>query len=206
MYIAEVLGVSPQTIPQTRVQNAAGFATLHHHLVATDALVAAQCALGASLEVHREEQLRRALRAQAPMPSVVSDGAFTVLPPHAPRPMTFHLEVVRADVRGGNRSLRRKFDKYVSLLRRGFFERAYGQIWIRAVCIATTTATRAAHLRRLASDLAHGRRLFWFSAYERQRSGGPPQTVFTPERFLDHEWIDGTGERQTLRQTLQWSA
>lgn len=194
-------------IPHTPVQNAEGFATLQHHLVATDLLVALQGACGSRadvqlLSVEREHALwatvheRRAT--QKLREYIVPDSAFTLRIPELPRPWTFYVEIVRADVRSGNKSLLTKMRRYVALLRAGLFKKVYGHETLRAVLFCTTTATRAEHFRQLAAQLPHGKNLFWFCAYEAAKTQGIPMTIFTPQTILTSIFRDVHGSVQSL--------
>jgi hypothetical protein len=65
--------------------------------------------------------------------------------------LTFYVEIVRADVRGGNATLLRKMDAYVALNRDGRFRECYGHENLRAVLFFTTSGERADHFRELAA-------------------------------------------------------
>ena len=181
-------------LPHTPAQNAAGYGYLAHNLVATDFLVALEVACRGRTDVElvaveRETTLRKRLAvSQDRSPAVVSDGAFTLRYPDDGRRVTFHLEVVRAGVKGGNNNLRQKFERYVALNRAGYFARVFGHDQVRAVLVVTTSPTRVEHLRALAASLPHGRRLFWFTCYEEVRSIGVPVTSFTASNVLSPIW------------------
>ena len=192
-------------IPKTPKENRVGYARLRHNLVATDALVAmevAGAATGCDVTTETESMLwRRSESFRRRRGYLISDGSFTVALPDGQR-LSFHLEVVRADAKGGNATLLRKMQRYAELNRKGFFREAYGQDRVRAVLVATTTEARAENFRRLAADLSTGRSLFWFTSYEKQKSAGPPETHFKPETILDHPWTDVDGNTQTIRGAL----
>lgn len=190
--IRDELGLAPGDVPKTRAENARGFATLKHHLVATDFLVSLTVATRkgplALVEIEREEELRsRAGRLPGRGPSVMSDGAVTLRYGDG-RVMTFHLEVVRAATRSGNASIKEKLERYVAFHHQGGFRRVFGHERVRAVLFATTTPERAEHFRALAATLRHGQRLFWFGAYPRDKRGTVPETTFTLTTVLSPMW------------------
>ena len=190
-------------IPHTPAQNAVGFATLKHHLVVTDFLVALDAAIRQRndielVSVQRETELRRSLAAYQdgrPALAVVSDGAFTVRFPESGTTHTFHVEIVRAGTRGGNKTLVRKLDKYANLHHDGFFRKVYGHKTVRAVLIATTSQSRALRLRDLAAELPFCRGLFWFGTYD-AHSGN--SQAFTHEHVLDQVWHGADGNEHTI--------
>lgn len=202
-------------IPKTPTQNAVGFATLRHHLVAIDHLVSVEVAIRDRDDITLtslmpETKLRKCVAPRAPGDQpchqfIVSDGAFTLQEKDG-QPLSFHLEVVRAEVRGGNNTLERKMRKYVALNRAGFFKQAYGHDRVRAVLIATTTQARAENFRQLAARLPGGRQLFWFTAYEKKKSAGPPITHFTPDNILNPIWTDVDGNHHSLVSALTSSS
>lgn len=183
--------------------------TLAHHLVVTDALVAlaVACRSRGDIELVKAEhervlwqRLRRYREAHHVQDAVVPDGAFSLRYPAAGEALTFYLEVVRADVKGGNRQLTAKLRRYAEFHRAGFFRDAYGHERVRAVIFATTSDARAENLRRLAERLAHGRRLFWFGAYQGHAPDGRLPSRFTAEHILDLSWQAAGGECLTLLQ------
>jgi len=152
-------------------------ATLEHRLAVTEYLVAMQvaCRDQATVELQafstetplwRALQEKRVGRAGATVPDAVVTLRYPAMGQH----LTFYLEVVRADVRGGNRRLLYKMRRYVELNRLGFFRDVYGHDRLRAILFATPTAARAENLRRLGDELEHGRRLFWFGSYDDLKS------------------------------------
>lgn len=176
--------------------------TLEHDLVVTDLLVALQAACrddpGIKLiETIREPELRRRIRVLPPNfreDAIVPDGAFTLRYPDDTE-LTFFIEVVRAPVRGGNRTLVAKLERYAELQREQFFARAFSTNRLRAILILTTTSVRAGRLGDLADrHLDASRRLFWFGAYE------PHVTprVITKDTILSLQWQDTNGDRVTL--------
>lgn len=188
-------------IPKNPKENRQGYVRLRHNLVATDVLVAAEAAVmrvGWSASTQTEHHLWQGLKQNRRRPPfVVSDGALTLHHPNAPS-TSYHLEVVRADVKRGNQTLFTKMKKYVELNRRGFFRDAFGHERVRAVLIATTTAQRAENFRALAAELPHGRNLFLFTGYERRPSAGPPETIFTPDTITTPLWFDVDGQPHSL--------
>jgi hypothetical protein len=125
--------------------------------------------------------------------AVMPDGSFSLATAAAPAPLTFLVEIVRADIRGGNRRLREKLVRYTELHRAGFFREVFGIERLRSVLIATTSSKRAEHFRQSAMKLVHGRNLFWFGVFERKDGDGRLHSTFTPENVLSLPW-------QTLEQ------
>lgn len=182
-----------------------GPATLLHHLVVSDLFVALAVAVGhderLSLEVFPETFFRRHIERQrrdghSPRGFIIPDGAFTLTRGCEAR--TFWIEVVRADIRGGTKSLLPKLRRYVELNRAGALGSRYGHERIRAVLFLTTSPARAENLRRLAATLPYGRRLFWFGAFRTPGLDGRPVSTLTPERVLSAAWQDGDGGRVQL--------
>ena len=205
--VAADAGLDVEHIPHTSAQNAEGYATLQHHLVTTDLLVALQGACGSRTDVEvvsfeREHALWGSVnvaRARTGLGTyIVPDGAFTLRREHTPRPWTFYVEIVRADARSGNKSLLKKMRQYVQLLRAGFFKAVYGHESVRAVLFCTTTSARADNFRQLSSRLPHGKNLFWFTAYEAFKTQGIPMTTFTPETILTSIFTDAQGAPHAL--------
>lgn len=193
-------------LPSTPSANARGYATLAHHLVATDLLVALEAACAGREDVElerteREDELRRkvaAARQQQSLPSfLVSDGAFTLRYPRLGRSFTYHLEVVRALSRSGNRTLEERMVKYARLHHEGYFAAVFGHT-LRAVLIATTSERRAEHYRQLAARLQHGRNLFWFTCYGKEMRGGVPATHFRRDAVLRPIWRTVDDRRVSL--------
>lgn len=183
--------------------------TLHHHLVVADCLVSLAASCRARDDVRFEHgehdgilyrKLRRFRRTKRIQGAVVPDGAFTLYYGAPRETLTFYLEVVRADVKGGNRTLLAKMRRYVELHRQNFFRDAYGHTRLRAVLFATTSDARAENLRRVAGLLTQGRRLFWFGSYQEKRSDGMPATRFTPERILSLRFGNADKESFSLIQ------
>lgn len=195
--VADALGLELDQVPHTRNANRRGFATMLHNLVVTDFLVSLEAATAFPFHsgVHEGalwERVRERLRKGESRPRlfVVPDGAFEAEGPDG-RPISVYLEVVRADPKGGRRTLMTKLNRYVELNRLGFFKDAWDHEHLRAVIFLTPTPARAESLRKLAAaNLAHGRQLFWFGSYEaadelgRTRSTLSAATILAP-RFLD---------------------
>lgn len=118
------------------------------------------------------------------------DGAVTVSIGDR-RPETFAIEIVRADPRGGLRTLLRKFFQYRILLERGFFRRAYGWPNLRAVLVALPTAVRADHLREVATK-AKAPGFIWFGTYESDRP------AFRKETLLRKRWHNSRGRYYSI--------
>lgn len=192
--VAEERGLDLADIPHTPTANARGYATLQHHLVATDLLVALLVACRgrpdvSMASVEQESGLRRRLaqlpadRRRLPMP----DGAFTLSYATGER-LTFYIEVVRALAKGGNQSIQNKLERYVESVRAGRFRKAFGHDRVRAVLFATTSSRRAEHYLALARTLPSSTRLFWFGVYAPMQS-----LAFDPRTVLDQPWqsLDG---------------
>ncbi len=189
--------------PCTHTQNKRGFGYLEHQLVVTDILIALQAKQfdpnqPLLVGFERETRLRQKLSAyQARQDlkgatSLVSDGAFTLFCHHWANPQTFHLEVVRARVSGGNKTLLQKMKQYAHLNRSRYFQHAFGHNHVRAVLFVTTTEKRARHFQQLASQLPYGHNLFWFGSYEQTKS---PASHKTPNEIV---WLDGHGNKRQL--------
>jgi hypothetical protein len=190
-----------------QVTGGGSYRNLEHHLVATDFLVAFEAALRRATvatlvstepEAALVQKLRAWRRTGGQGDAVLSDGAFTLKRAQNGEPSTFHIEVVRADVRGGSKQLFHKLNRYVHLHRAGFFARAYGHVRVRAVIITTPTAARAENLRQLAARMPHGRRFAWFTSYEEETGGGAPRTSLRPETILTARFVDAEGSTFTL--------
>lgn len=172
--------------------------TLLHHLVVTDLLVALAdaCRERADVELLSSDhegilwqRLRAYRRQHRIVNALVPDGAFTLQYRGNGERLTFYLEVVRADVKGGNRLLLEKFKRYVELQRQGFFRDVYGHERLRAVLILTTSAVRARHFARLAAKLTHGRRLFWFGSFQEAASDGRIKSNLQSQSLLSRPWM-----------------
>lgn len=193
----------------TRVAERPSVQFLAHHLVVTDCLVALKRAsrnhYAVTLVSGNAENILRvqlhAYRREHSVPSaVVPDGVFTLRYEPSGETLIFYLEVVRADVKGGNARLSEKFRRYVELHRQGFFRQVYGHDRIRAVLFATTSAVRATHLAALAKRLAHGRQMFWFGAYQEKTTDGRLASLFRPENILTLPWKTPDGAVVSLLQ------
>jgi len=201
--VASEMHIPIQDIQHTLAQNVNGFSNLEHNLVATDLLVALQAACHERQDVQvtvveRESALRR----QNYMAwssriwtgeSLTSDGSFTLGFPCLGTAWTFHIEVVRALVKAGNKTLKDKMRKYARLVRQGFFEQVLGHKVVRAVLFVTTSEARALRFCRLASGLAHGRGLFWFTTYQRKDASGRVVSAFSPATILSLPWHGADG-------------
>lgn len=207
--VAEDLGIGLKSIPHTPAENARGFATFEHHLVVTDFLVALEAACKESedikvVRIERESDLRRLVAAwhvktgTRHHPYLVSDGAVTLTYPLLNRTWTFHLEVVRAGVPGGNQTLYQKMLKYTRLHHSGYFRIVFHHEDLRAVLILTTSEERVERFRELARRLPHGSRMFWFASYTTTYSGGVPVTSIGRETVLGVKWRTATDDGQPV--------
>lgn len=190
--------------PSTKEPASASVMTLEHHLIVTDVLVAlaTACRSGTELELSdlRHEgvflaQLRACRKSARIANAIVPDGGFQLRHTLTGTTETFYLEVVRADVRGGNGHLIHKLRRYVELHRAGFFRAAYGTTDLRAVLFVTTSERRAKNLAQVASRLTHGQRLFWFGSYQNLDICAQPQCEW---QLLNYHWKTCTAQSFTL--------
>lgn len=173
--------------------------TLAHHLVVTDLLAsieAACLARGTPEDAQTEHEWRLWKTAgdrKVPTSGLaVPDGAVTFRGPDRPVPETWYVEVVRADVSGGNDAFLAKMRRYLALRDEGRFLRAFGHVRVRGVFVATPTPERARNLRALCARLPSDRRFFAFTHFE-ERQGDRRTPRFRPETVLDLGWQDGAG-------------
>ncbi len=206
--VSEVVDDPAAEIPHGFGESALGPVILDHHLVTTDLLVALEIVC----RDHADLQVESVLSEAALWPRVyawkaasrenesilVPDGAFTLSSRGGGKTFAFYLEVVRADVKGGNRRLLDKLARYAELHRAGTLRQVYGDVPLRAVLIVTTSEERAEHFRVLADNLPHGRRLFWFGAYEAPEQDGRRVPSFTAEDVLARRWRSAEGEAHSL--------
>lgn len=151
---------------------------LQHDLVAVDFLVGVEAVFRnhegiAVVHTYTENALRKRT-GEAPRSErlgLVPDAAVVLR--YGTRLAAFALEVVRAGVRSGNRTLRRKLLRYADAARSGALARFLGAP-VRAVIVAVPTARRARELARV----LHPTGLVWLVPYERAPAAGPPDTVF----------------------------
>lgn len=192
--VAQDVGVPSSELRKRTTRQPSPLALLHH-LTVSQFLVALEVACrdrdGVRLiKAEAETLLWARLKQRGAMTgAVMPDGFFSLATPTAPAPLSFLIEIVRADVRGGNRRLQAKLTRYTELHRSGFFRETFGIERLRAVLIATTSTERAEHFRRLAEKLTYGRNLFWFGVYERKDVEGRSHSTFTPEQILTHPWL-----------------
>ena len=173
--------------------------TLAHHLVVTDLLASLEAACLARgtpehVETAHEWRLWKAAGDRKVPTSglVVPDGAVTFRGPDRPLGETWYLEVVRADVSGGNDAFLDKMRRYLALRAEGRFLRAFGHARVRGVLVATPTEERARNLRALCARLPSDQRFFAFTHFE-ERHGDRRLPRFRPETVLDLAWTDGGG-------------
>ncbi len=174
--------------------------TFDHELIAADCLTAMIAACRERSDVALVSTTpatplwRRAKSRAVSAPFLVPDGVITFRYPTGVT-LTFYVEIVRADVKGGNDRLMRKMQEYVSLNREGRFRTLYGHDQLRAVLFLTTSHERADHFRKLAMTLPHGRRLFWFGSYQTTEPNGRAVTTLTPDSVLTPCWRTTEGDQ-----------
>ncbi len=198
-------------IPHTPAQNREGFRRIRHNLAATDFLVAVEAACarlpGWSAAVIREHRLAAELlvaRRRVPVArALLPDGAVTVSAPGVSTPQTYLIEIVRAGVKAGNDTIRRRLHRYRAALRAGFFRSAYGFAWVRAVVFLTPTVQRARTLAGLARDVLGGEGLFRFGAYEeRVASREAPIAALRPDTVATSMYLTASGKSVSLFESL----
>lgn len=194
-------------VPYCNRENLQSFGHMEHNLVATDLMVAMQAACQDRsdldmVSVVRDPELFRALHHRPSQwigrTSVLSDGAFALAPSGQKQPWWFHIEIVRAGIKGGNKTLLKRLRTYVELHHEGFFRDIFGHDQLRAVLICTTSEERAENFRQLAEQLPHGRNLFWFTSYKKEKDEGLSVSRFTPDMILESIWTDWEGKPQSL--------
>lgn len=175
-----------------------GLFCLEHHLIVTDFLVSLETAEFKNnwrlQSVESETALWRKLAAWRNQGGIgqviVPDGAFTLVCSQTGQTQSFYLEVVRAGVSGGNRSLLEKWRRYVQLSKDGFFSRVYGHKRIRAVITITGSKKRSENLRLFAAELKYGCRMFWFGLYQKPNIvvGRVSENTLKADSILDARW------------------
>ncbi len=183
----------------------ASASTIQHDLIVTDFLVALIAAARDRAELWVTETLHdwdfwKRLHGRKPGASghLVPDGAVSIRRAGQAVPETYYLEVVRADVKAGNGTLREKMLRYAEANHRGAFRELYGHERVRAILIATTSSVRAEHFRALSGTLPHGRQLFGFASYEDRDADGRAVPRFTAARILGLPWMTAGEEALTL--------
>lgn len=167
--------------------------TVQHDLIAIRTLVSVLVEMRArghlverwcdDRELHRRLHAYRAgYRSRARMP--VPDASIQLAG------QTFHVEILRAPARGGNRSIREKLLRYVRVAHSKQLLEAYGDKRVRAVLLATATDARVDSLSALVASLPRGRQLFWLGRYDR-------------DGVIDAPWFDGDGTQRRLSDALR---
>ena len=201
--VAETLDIDIEQVTTGFPQSESGVPTMTHHLVVSDFFVALTVALADQqrTELVGIEHEHRLWPKVTPFAQgrefVVPDAAFTLCFGDA-EPLTFYVEVVRAGIRAGNKSLKKKMDTYVRLNRKRFFRDVYGHDRLRAVIFATTTDSRADRYRGLAVELPHGHGLFWFGSYAEKNQDGHEVSILAPEMILEPRWTDPNGTLHSI--------
>jgi hypothetical protein len=183
--LSELSGRPFRDFPSTPAQNRVSFETLCHNLIVTDwltSLVTATREVLQPSEVVFERDMRALARCDRKL--VVPDGAVRFGPPAS---AWSYLEVVRADPRGGRKTLLAKFHRYVELQHRRAFRTGFEHHPVRRVLFVTPTDVRRDNLVVLATSLRHGAQLFAFASYGATRSMSAP-SAFTPESIDDPIW------------------
>ncbi len=206
--LAAVLGIPPRAIPHTKKATQVGYHHMLHELVVADLLVSGEASLGRAPDVRSVATLRdhdlRSLLAVARLhqhaaTGVVPDGAFIVDAVGLPAPTTIYVEVVHAGVKGGNARLVEKLERYLQLLRTGFFTSVFNHRRVRALAVVSPSDERVENLRVLAERrLRHGRRFVWFAVAPRHSARTYPPTTFTVESLAQTEFVDIEGTRHHL--------
>ncbi|MFA5127781.1 MAG: replication-relaxation family protein [Patescibacteria group bacterium] len=183
---------------------------LEHNLVATDFLVSTALACSGRKDLQLVEAESEASfwhkitewKAKGNRGQFIIPDCGVTLANEKGERLTFYVEVVRADVKGGNGHLIRKLDHYVKLLREGFFKKVYGHDHLRAVIIATTSGNRADNLRELAKSLTNGRRLFWFGSFQTKGEDGSNISTITRDTILAKKWMTADGELLSIAEAV----
>ncbi len=204
--VSEHLGIDLARIPHTPAQNRDGYRRIRHNLAVTDLLVAAEAACSRAPSwtavATREDAFRRQLderRGSGPVAhALVPDGAVTATSSGQPLPQTYLIEVVRAGVKAGNDTIRRRLHRYRAALRAGFFRDVYRFAWVRCVVFLTPTLRRAEHLARLAKDVVGAENLFRFGAYEHRVGTATPTSCLSPASLTSQQWLTPSGRRVAL--------
>lgn len=184
---ARVVGAAPAAVSAT---------TAVHDLIAIDLLIACEVAArgsNAAITATTERELAAMVKAARPAtrPFVLPDGALTLSGEDGP--MSFALEIVRADFASGTRRFIAKLGRYLLANRRRELETVFGFQRTRAVLIATPTQTRADNLRRAASRLGRGRAMLWFGVIPPARTRALPAQTFTAVDAIRATWMDAAG-------------
>lgn len=164
---------------------------LGHDLVAstvmvTIALAVRSCPWFHLQMVEHEGLLRAAFSRRAPTlraygRGVVADGAVTIVTnTTTSSAQTILIEIVHANVRGGNRTLVEKLARMAALNRQGFFRAAFDHQRLRGVLMVARSTRHAASLAHAASILTEGRQLFWFAAREAFTLESAPDLLHQP--------------------------
>lgn len=209
LHLEDVIGKSMWDIPHTKAQNQRGYRTIRHNLVFTDLAIAFEAFARRmpewSVVATREDALRSALAKRGDQAGgIVADGAITLTHAGFRTPQTLVVEVVRAGVKAGNDSIRRKMERYRKALRSGFFRDVNGFEWVRNVIFLTTSADRAKHFADLARDIPGAENLFRFGVYESRESNRfAPNNLLTPDRLPDPVLTTPSGQRTSFFPSFQ---
>lgn len=202
---------APARIVAPQSQRAIG--RIEHDLVVTDFLVSLESSAPDHVRCVNTESILwqefRAWRARdaserpalpGALTGLVTDGAFEL--DVGDEPLGFHLEIVRASVRGGNATLSRRMQEIARLNRLGYFKEVHGHPSLRAVIFLTTSPERALNLATLAKAIPLSRRLFWFGSFSQRIRAGVPETDLLAKDLFAYPFVDGNGETQSLNRVV----
>jgi hypothetical protein len=194
--------VADEVVGKTRLKRLVPM-TIAHHLVAVDFLVAVIVAsrgttVATLVEAKHETELWPMTRHYRGVGRkyLVPDALFTLS--EGDKRRTFFIEVVRANVRGGNQTLRKKMNDYLEALPKNIFGELYGIEKLVAVLFLTTSEKRAKNLRAVAGGLGRGKNLFWFGAYGRKDQYGRTVSTLQAENIFTPRWSTADGKPRSF--------
>jgi len=123
--------------------------------------------------------------------TVISDASFTFDDTRGG--VSFHLEVINADIKRGNRTLAKKFRKYAQLSYKRNIHKVFKQKRIRAVLILTTGKQRIKNMQEILKRVGMSKGLFWFASF---------RDIDIKEQVLDHIWVDWEGNPKSIREEI----
>ena len=207
--VADRLQIPIESIPHSAARHERRLGTMEHDLIANSLLAAAdvaatQCTRRVKAIVEPEHVLKSKLNINTPgrltpRGGLLSDGAFTLEDPTTSERRTFHVEVVRAGVRGGNQTLLDKLKKYVLYNRNGYFQDVYGHSRVRGVLVVFPSAGRAETIMRQLDTRRVDSQLLWFSHYSDDAETARWKSRLTPDNLFDEPWRTTDGGTVTIR-------